>query len=201
MESRHDLLAWVNNLLQLNYTKIEQLGTGAAYCQIVDSIYRNVPLSKVKFNAKAEHEYIENFKVLQRAFDRNKVNKVIPVERLVKCRMQDNLEFVQWLKQFWDRSQLYDDDYSVIAVERRKNSPGGLTAGRGDSGSGPSSVRSASTARSTSSAATSRRGPSTTTSAGARAPSVTSNRSGRLSAASGRASPAGHNSTIVQHDK
>ena len=39
-ESRSDLLAWVNELLQINYTKIEQCGTGAAYCQILDSIYR-----------------------------------------------------------------------------------------------------------------------------------------------------------------
>lgn len=37
--SRTDLLAWVNELLQLNYTKVEQCGTGAAYCQIIDSIY------------------------------------------------------------------------------------------------------------------------------------------------------------------
>ena len=36
--SRNDLVQWVNDLLQLNYTKIEQLGTGAAYCQIMDAI-------------------------------------------------------------------------------------------------------------------------------------------------------------------
>lgn len=38
-ESRSDLLAWINDLLQLNYTRIEQCGTGGAYCQILDSIY------------------------------------------------------------------------------------------------------------------------------------------------------------------
>ena len=38
-ESRSDLLLWLNELLQINYTKIEQCGTGAAYCQILDSIY------------------------------------------------------------------------------------------------------------------------------------------------------------------
>jgi hypothetical protein len=27
-ESRTELLAWVNDLLQLNYTKVEQAGTG-----------------------------------------------------------------------------------------------------------------------------------------------------------------------------
>jgi len=37
--SRTDLLAWLNELLQLNYTKVEQCGTGGAYCQILDSIY------------------------------------------------------------------------------------------------------------------------------------------------------------------
>ena len=37
--SRNELVVWVNELLQLNYTKIEQLGSGAAYCQIFDSVH------------------------------------------------------------------------------------------------------------------------------------------------------------------
>jgi len=37
--SRTDLLAWLNELLQINYTKVEQCGAGGAYCQILDSIY------------------------------------------------------------------------------------------------------------------------------------------------------------------
>jgi hypothetical protein len=37
--SRTDLLAWLNELLQINYTKVEQCGTGGAYCQVLDSIY------------------------------------------------------------------------------------------------------------------------------------------------------------------
>ncbi|PSS38112.1 hypothetical protein PHLCEN_2v19 [Hermanssonia centrifuga] len=42
-ESRTELVAWVNDLLQLNYNKIEQCGTGGAYCQIMDSIYGEQP--------------------------------------------------------------------------------------------------------------------------------------------------------------
>lgn len=38
-ESRTELLEWLNNLLQINYTKIEQCGTGGAYCQVMDSVY------------------------------------------------------------------------------------------------------------------------------------------------------------------
>jgi RP/EB family microtubule-associated protein len=43
-ESRTELIGWLNDLLQLNYTKVEQCGTGGAYCQILDSIYGTVLL-------------------------------------------------------------------------------------------------------------------------------------------------------------
>lgn len=58
-ESRQDLLAWLNDLLKLNYTKIEQVGTGAAICQVFDSIYGDVQVSKVKFNTLQEYEYVK----------------------------------------------------------------------------------------------------------------------------------------------
>merc|ERR1712235_96264 len=62
----------------------------------------SVPLKKIKFDAKHEHEYINNFKALQNSFKKMGVDKVIPVERLIKGRFQDNFEFVQWFKKFFD---------------------------------------------------------------------------------------------------
>uniref|UniRef100_A0A8C9R4P4 Microtubule-associated protein RP/EB family member 1 n=1 Tax=Scleropages formosus TaxID=113540 RepID=A0A8C9R4P4_SCLFO len=101
--SRHDMLAWVNDSLQLNYTKVEQLCSGAAYCQFMDMLFPGcILLKKVKFQAKLEHEYIHNFKVLQAAFKKMNVDKIIPVEKLVKGKFQDNFEFVQWFKKFFD---------------------------------------------------------------------------------------------------
>ena len=38
-ESRTELIQWLNRLLQINYTKVEQCGTGGAYCQVMDSIF------------------------------------------------------------------------------------------------------------------------------------------------------------------
>ncbi|CAO3667650.1 unnamed protein product [Rhizopus microsporus] len=71
-ESRIELLAWLNELLQTRYTKVEQAGTGAAYCQIFDSIFGDVPVHKVKFEAKLEYEFVNNFKILQSVFKKHK---------------------------------------------------------------------------------------------------------------------------------
>ncbi|WWC69146.1 uncharacterized protein I206_103082 [Kwoniella pini CBS 10737] len=102
-ESRGELLAWLNELLEpLQITKVEQCGTGSVYCQIIDSIYGDLPMNKVKFNAKMEYEYLDNFKILQKAFKLHRIEKPIPVDKLSKCKMQDNLEFLQWMKKFWD---------------------------------------------------------------------------------------------------
>ncbi|ETE65324.1 DNA (cytosine-5)-methyltransferase 3B, partial [Ophiophagus hannah] len=116
--SRHDMLAWINESLQLTLTKIEQLCSGAAYCQFMDMLFPgSVTLKKVKFQAKLEHEYIQNFKVLQAGFKRMGVDKIIPVDKLVKGKFQDNFEFVQWFKKFFDAN--YDGkDYDPVAARQ-----------------------------------------------------------------------------------
>ncbi|XP_061486757.1 microtubule-associated protein RP/EB family member 1 isoform X1 [Rhineura floridana] len=116
--SRHDMLAWINESLQLNLTKIEQLCSGAAYCQFMDMLFPgSVTLKKVKFQAKLEHEYIQNYKVLQAGFKRMGVDKIIPVDKLVKGKFQDNFEFVQWFKKFFDAN--YDGkDYDPVAARQ-----------------------------------------------------------------------------------
>ncbi|KAF8466954.1 EB1-like domain-containing protein [Kalaharituber pfeilii] len=116
-ESRQELLNWINNLLQLNITKVEQLGTGAALTQVFDSIYGDVPMHKVKFNVNTEYAYLNNFKVLQNVFTQRGIDRPLPVERLVKCKFQDNLEFLQWTKRYWD--QFYPGG-EYDAVGRRK---------------------------------------------------------------------------------
>ena len=51
--------------------------SGAAYCQFMDMLFPgSIALKKVKFQAKLEHEYIQNFKILQAGFKRMGVDKV-----------------------------------------------------------------------------------------------------------------------------
>jgi len=110
--SRHDMLAWVNDCLQARYGKIEEMCSGAGYCQFMDMLFPgSIQLKKIKFDTKLEHEYINNFKLLQGAFKKMNVDKIVPVDRLVKGRFQDNFEFLQWFKKFFDANyggQEYD---------------------------------------------------------------------------------------------
>lgn len=119
--SRTDLLAWLNELLQINYTKVEQCGAGGAYCQILDSVYGastnfsirsyrdltfqysfscllalwrfslkgDLPMNRVKMNAKHEYEYLANFKVMQNVFKAKKIDKVRLLMPLPKTHISD----------------------------------------------------------------------------------------------------------------
>ncbi|CAH1099518.1 unnamed protein product [Psylliodes chrysocephalus] len=101
--SRHDMLAWVNQCLDSSFAKIEELCTGAAYCQFMDMLFPgSVQLKRVKFRTNLEHEYIQNFKILQASFKKMQVDKLVPIDKLVKGRFQDNFEFLQWFKKFFD---------------------------------------------------------------------------------------------------
>lgn len=88
------------------------LFTGAAYCQLMDMLFPGtLNFKKIKFNTHLEHEYIANFKQLQAIFKKLGVDKEVPIEKLVKGKYQDNFEFVQWFKRFYDANyagQPYD---------------------------------------------------------------------------------------------
>ena len=61
----------------------------------------SVAIKRVKFDTKLEHEYIQNFKLLQASFTKLNVDKAVQVDRLVKGRFQDNFEFAQWFNKFF----------------------------------------------------------------------------------------------------
>ncbi|EDW31407.1 GL11119 [Drosophila persimilis] len=128
--SRHDMLAWVNDCLQSQFSKIEELCTGAAYCQFMDMLFPNsVPVKRVKFRTNLEHEYIQNFKILQAGFKKMSVDKIIPVDKLVKGRFQDNFEFLQWFKKFFDANY---DGREYEPLQQR----GGVQIGNGKGSGG-----------------------------------------------------------------
>lgn len=70
---------------------------------------------------------MNNFKVLQQGFSKLAIAKNVEIEKLIKCRYQDNLEFLQWFKKIFDNSGVTGKDYNAILrrgeseiVERKK---------------------------------------------------------------------------------
>lgn len=106
--------------------KTPQVASGAVHCQILDACHPGVVnMSKVNFDAKNEYDMVNNYKQLQIVFDKLKISRNIEVGKLVKARPLDNLEFLQWMKHYYDtatggvRPADYDGDV------RRQQSKGG----------------------------------------------------------------------------
>jgi hypothetical protein len=115
--SRSDLLNWLNSLSKTPLSKIEQLGAGYTYCELLELVCPGkVPLSKVHWRAKSEYEFISNFKLLQQCFLKLGLQRNIDINRLVKCKYQDNFEFLQWFKRTFDELALHSKD----GIEARK---------------------------------------------------------------------------------
>lgn len=117
---RLELLAWLNEFLQTDYTKIEHLADGIAYCQIFDALYPGkINLQRLNFQARTETEYEHNFKVLRRTFHRCDIRKEIPARKLVQGIFQEHFEFLHWIHDYVHRT--YPDAVrSYHGFERRQ---------------------------------------------------------------------------------
>jgi RP/EB family microtubule-associated protein len=128
--SRHELLAWVNDCLQANLTKIEEMATGAAYCGLTDLLFPgSCQLKKVKWNSRHEVDWINNWRVLQGSWKQLGVDKPVPVEKLLKAKFQENFEFLQWFKKFFD-ANYEEHDYDAVSARGGEEFPAVLPGGK-----------------------------------------------------------------------
>lgn len=117
---RGELLDFFNDLLDLQLAKIEQTASGAIACQLTEYIFPgSIPMSKVNWEAKADYEFVNNYKLLQKAFSKHTVQRHVDVDKLIRAKYQDNLEFCQWLKAFYDQSGVVREDYDPSAVRAK----------------------------------------------------------------------------------
>jgi len=121
------LIDWVNNFLEINIEKVEQMANGAIYCNLWDAIHPGtIPMSRVDFTVKHSYDFTKNWKLMQNGFQKAGIEKMIPVQRLIKARYQDNLEFMQWMYKYARDTYNGDpDDPSYDAIGRRSKSKGG----------------------------------------------------------------------------
>ena len=137
--SRSELLQWVNSLLQTDYTKIEQCSNGVPYLKLLPSLFGNVSgiVSKGKMTAKTEYEATANFKLIQEAFNKNGITKVIDIERVARGNVQANLECMQWFKRLCDVNGVTPETVVPVAKAAAPAGTAGKKALLGTSGRRP----------------------------------------------------------------
>nr|AGE96040.1 microtubule binding protein [Encephalitozoon cuniculi] len=101
-KSRRELIEWIRSL-GIGISAIEELGKGVAICKILSIIHKDFPQNFVK-NPAGEHDYLRNMKICQEFFGSRNIKLYFPVDRLVKCKMQDNLEVAQWLARYYSKN-------------------------------------------------------------------------------------------------
>ncbi|XP_037936609.1 microtubule-associated protein RP/EB family member 1-like [Teleopsis dalmanni] len=130
-QKKQKLLKWVNLRLRTHFVKIDEMCSGAAYCQLFDIVFPSIiKLHKILFTTSYEKEYIKNFILLQNGFDQLHIKKIIPITKLVSGDPIENFEFLAWFKKLFDEhndkgNELFYDaekarDYAPICI----NSPG-----------------------------------------------------------------------------
>jgi len=66
-------------------------------CMLKRSVARIFQVKRLLFEAKQEHDCVKNYKLLQVIFQKKNIAKNIEVEKLLKGKPLDNLEFLQVL--------------------------------------------------------------------------------------------------------
>ena len=88
----------------------------------------NMPTYKISrfFKVRASYTPVWRERVLNSnlldTFTKHQIDRPVNVEQLIKCKMQDNLEFLQWSKRYWDQ-YFPGGDYDAVARRRGSGAP------------------------------------------------------------------------------
>jgi RP/EB family microtubule-associated protein len=95
---RHELLQWVNDIVQAEYPSIESLADGIAYCQIFEAVHPgSINISRVSFITRLPIDCLRNLKLLESGLKKMKIVMTVSVEKMSNGRFQDHIIFTQWL--------------------------------------------------------------------------------------------------------
>uniref|UniRef100_A0A4W4G9J5 DNA (cytosine-5-)-methyltransferase n=1 Tax=Electrophorus electricus TaxID=8005 RepID=A0A4W4G9J5_ELEEL len=112
--SRFEILAWLNKLLQTKFTQVEQICSGACFCQIMDWLFPGtINISKVNFQSQDQADFLQNYSLLQESFTKNGITKAIPAEELITGKFKPNFAFLKWFKKFF-QTNLTGQVYSPV---------------------------------------------------------------------------------------
>uniref|UniRef100_A0AAY4EAW6 DNA (cytosine-5-)-methyltransferase n=1 Tax=Denticeps clupeoides TaxID=299321 RepID=A0AAY4EAW6_9TELE len=109
-----EALSWLNGQLQTNFRQLDQLSSGACYCQLMDWLYPgSINMKSVKFQARTKAEFLQNYTILQAAFQKNNITKPVPTEELIKGK--SSFQFLKWFKTFFQANHK-EKEYDPVAA-------------------------------------------------------------------------------------
>uniref|UniRef100_A0AAY4EB07 DNA (cytosine-5-)-methyltransferase n=1 Tax=Denticeps clupeoides TaxID=299321 RepID=A0AAY4EB07_9TELE len=112
--SHENSLSWLNGQLQTNFRQLDQLSSGACYCQLMDWLYPgSINMKSVKFQARTKAEFLQNYTILQAAFQKNNITKPVPTEELIKGK--SSFQFLKWFKTFFQANHK-EKEYDPVAA-------------------------------------------------------------------------------------
>ncbi|KAL3064668.1 hypothetical protein OYC64_000832 [Pagothenia borchgrevinki] len=120
--NRSEVLAWLNSTLQAGFAGLEQVYTGAAFCQLIDCLFpETLDLSSVRFESNEKVDSLHNFSLLQTAFRKVAVLRYIPVEPLMARNVSVTLQFLNWFYLFFKKNMNEAREYNAFEARGGKN--------------------------------------------------------------------------------
>jgi EB1-like C-terminal motif len=98
--SRVALLKWLDSI-KIKVDKIENIGKGTALCDLMKQMDESFP--KYKESPRNEQDYIYNLNLVMSYMEKKGLKPYMPIERMCKLKMQDNIEVAQWFYKFWSK--------------------------------------------------------------------------------------------------
>ena len=156
---RRELLRWVNRTVGVEYVQVESCADGVALAQLVDAAYPDarVPLYRLDFATRHEHDRARNLEVVRATLDRLDLDVPLDVKEMSRGAYRACDEALRWLYLVVQRERPrsatrgYDGRARRLeALEKRRylarapsKSPGWRSAASWDDGSGGDSSRAA----------------------------------------------------------
>ena len=96
---RRELLRWVNRTVGVEYVQVESCADGVALAQLVDAAYPDarVPLYRLDFATRHEHDRARNLEVVRATLDRLDLDVPLDVKEMSRGAYRACDEALRWL--------------------------------------------------------------------------------------------------------
>jgi len=118
---RVELLAWLNDMVQTEYIRIEELSDGIAFLCVLDALdpEGGVPLHRLYFEPRSEVDRSKNLALMNGHLPIGFPYESVDDVSLARGKFQDNYQLLQWLYT-WVKCMAPEKEFGYRGFERRQ---------------------------------------------------------------------------------